>query len=166
MAKSFKRVIHMEKAARLESLGWKDAEIARQIGLTPAGLAMVKQDVDYPSVRDRIKTGVISQLDEQLKDDMDYQRERIRGMMPVALDGLYESAIQTKNERIRLAACAEILDRDGRLAKVSRVGLPTEDQGGVGIIDDETADALATALKTVKQGAPTINSAPSTNKVQ
>lgn len=137
----------MEKAARLEALGWRDTEIARQIGLTHAGLTQMKQDPDYPSVRDRILTGVISTLDEGLKDDLLYQRERIRGMMPVALDGLYELAIQTKNERVRLGACAEIMDRDGRLAKVSRIGLPTEDQGGVGQIDDETADALLIALR-------------------
>ena len=169
MAKSYKRIINMEKAARLESLGWRDVEIARQIGLTPAGLAMVKQDPDYASVRDRIKTGVISVLDEDMKDDLLYQRERIRGMMPVALDGLYELAIQTKNDRVRLTACAEIMDRDGRLAKVQRIGLPTEDQGGIGVVDDETADALVAALKLSRKAAseaqPNINSIPSSTKV-
>ena len=160
----------MEKAARLESLGWRDAEIARQLGITPAGLAMVKQDPDYASVRDRIKTGVCSLLDENLKDDLQFQREKIRSMMPVALDGMYELAIQTKNERVRLAACAEIMDRDGRMAKVSRIGLPTEDQGGVGQIDDETADALIIALrqtaKPVLPVQPNIKTKPSTDKVQ
>jgi hypothetical protein len=166
MAKSFKRVINMEKAARLEALGWRDAEIARQLGISPAGLAMVKQDPDYPSVRDRIKTGVCSELDEVMKDDANYVRERLRGMIPQALDGLFENAIQTKDARIRQAACTEILDRDGRLAKVQRIGLPTEDQGGVGMVDAETADALAAALQTVKQNIPVDNAKLVTDKIQ
>src|ERR1700675_900963 len=102
MAKSFGRILKMEKAARLESLGWKDAEIARHLGVTTAGLAMVKQDPDYAGVRNRILTGVISELDASMIDDLQYQREKIRSMMPVALDGLYELAIQTRNDRVRL----------------------------------------------------------------
>jgi len=91
-------------------------------------------------------------------------------MIPVALDGLMELAQQRKNERVRLAACSEIMDRDGRLAKVQRIGLPTEDQGGIGAsIDDETADALVSALKTAKKVAevtkPDINSEPATTKI-
>ena len=148
---SYKRMLRMEHCARLENLLWKDADIAAHLNMSPAGLAQLKGDPEYPAVRNRIKTGVISQLDEELKDDFNYQREKIRSMMPVALDGLLELAMQTKNERVRLGACAEIMDRDGRLAKVSRIGLPTEDQGGVGSsIDDETADALIQALKISK----------------
>lgn len=167
MAKSYKRIINLEWIARLENMRWRDPEIAHHLGLTLAGLAQCKQDPDFPKVRARILTGVLSDADMKMSEENEYLRERIRGMLPAALDGLYELAVQTKNDRVRLAACESITDREGHLAKVTRIGLPTEDQGGLGAVDDEAADALIIALQASRKvkEASLENTKPSTNTV-
>lgn len=147
MAKAFKRLIRMEKAARLEALLYTDAEIAQHLNLTPAGLAQVKLDPDYESVRRRLKDGIASETDNIIAREGEYVRDRIRDMVPAALDSLYRAAI-SNNEHIRLRAATQILNRDGRVAEVSRIGLPTEDQGGAGTkIDDDIASALISVAK-------------------
>ena len=152
MATQFRRVLKMEHAARLEAQMVPDPQIAAQLGLSPAGLAQLKQDPDYNLVRTRILSGVISQLDEDLSKDIDYSRERIREMVPIALDGLYENAVQTADKKLRQTACEAILDRDGKLAKVSRIGLPTESQGGIGTkVDEDVANSLINLLVTTRQ---------------
>jgi hypothetical protein len=73
---------------------------------------------------------------------MEYKHERMRAMIPQALQNLYDLA-RSSNENVKLKATAEILDREGTMAKVSRIGLATQDQGGVGtVIDDEIASNL------------------------
>ena len=114
---------------------------------------------------------------QDLVDDIEYHKQRVREMLPVALDGLYELAVQSKNERIKLAACESIIDREGQHAKVSRIGLPTQAQGGIGTkIDDEIASNLATALlaaemhrKQAEQNgtkASSLDSKPASIKIQ
>lgn len=152
MAIQFRRILKMEKAARMEGQGLPDPDIAQHLGLTYAGLAQLKQDPDYGDVRRRILTGVCSHLDTELADDINYHKQRIKEMLPAALDGLYELAIQDNDKRLKLSACESILDREGKLAKVSRIGLPTEAQGGIGTpMDDDVANQLATVLLAAKQ---------------
>lgn len=151
MAKAYKRLIRIEKAVRLEACLYTDAEIAQHLNLTPAGLAQVKLDPDYDSVRRRIRDGIASETDNIISREGDYVRDRIREMVPAALDSLYKAAI-SNNEHIRLRAATQILNRDGRVAEVSRIGLPTEDQGGAGTkIDDDIAAALTGIMKLQKE---------------
>lgn len=139
---SFKRRIRMEQAARLEGQLYKDAEIAQFLDMTVAGLAQLKADPEYAIVRMEVLTGVVSTVQEEMIASMEYKHERMRAMIPQALQNLYDLA-RSSNENVKLKATAEILDREGTMAKVSRIGLATQDQGGVGtVIDDEIASNL------------------------
>jgi len=139
---SFKRRIRMEQAARLEGQLYKDAEIAQFLDMTVAGLAQLKADPEYAIVRMEVLTGVVSTVQEEMIASMEYKHERMRAMIPQALQNLYDLA-RSSNENVKLKATAEILDREGTMAKVSRIGLATQDQGGVGtVLDDEIASNL------------------------
>jgi len=147
MAIQFKRYVKMERAVRLEALGKTDAEIAFHLSMSQAGLAQLKRDPQYSQIRTRVATGVISEADSELSNDLKLQRQRVRDLVPLALDALYD-AVTCTDRKIKLSAASQILNRDGRLAEVSRIGLPTEDQGGAGnITDHQTAADLVAALE-------------------
>jgi len=140
--KHFKHYIRMARAAQLEAALYKDSEIAEFLNLSLAGLATLKQDPEYGRIRIAVRTGVVTDAEEELIQDQKYKYERLRNMVPLALQGLFDAA-RSSNEHVKVKACSEILDREGTLAKVSRIGLATDEQGGVGtVIDDEIAQNL------------------------
>lgn len=148
---NFKTWVRFEKIARLETLGVPDAEIALQTGLTAQGLANAKQSAGYKAVRLRIATGVLSQYDGIIAEDNEYVQTRIREMVPTALEALFDNVTQKLDPKLRQNAAETILDRDGRLAKVSRVGLPTQDQGGFAVTEKDIEMATQLALLVKKQ---------------
>jgi hypothetical protein len=132
----------MLQAVQLEAQLYKDAEIAAFLDMTPGGLAQLKLDPEYVRLRTQVRTGVTTETEKQFLKDLEYKHDRLRDMVPLALQGLYDAA-RSKNEHVKLKAAAEILDREGTMAKVSRIGLATEEQGGVGTsIDDEIATKM------------------------
>ena len=142
MAISYKRRIRMIRAVRLEAGLYKDNVIAALLNMTPAGLAVLKQDPEYSEVRLQVLTGVVSDAEKTLLEDTRYKHEQLRELIPQAFQNLYDLA-RSQNEHIKLKASTEILDREGTMSKVSRIGLAMPDQGGAGTtIDDEVATNL------------------------
>jgi hypothetical protein len=156
----------MLQAVQLEAQLYKDAEIAEFLKMTPAGLAVLKQDPDYVALRVQVRTGVTSEAEKQFLKDLEYKHDRLRDMVPLALQGLYDAA-RSKNEHVKLKAAAEILDREGTMAKVSRIGLASEEQGGVGTtIDNEVAAQLLEIRKIQLERAAKDAEKPITDTIQ
>jgi hypothetical protein len=154
MAKNYRRIIKMEYVARMEAKMLPDQTIADSLGMSYAGLAQLKQDPDYNAVRARVKNTAIGAFDVDLIDDIKYQHEQLRAMVPQALQNLFKLATESKNEKTIMAASTEILDREGHLAKVSRIGLATDQQGSVANQkDDEIANSLLNIRKIQEERA-------------
>lgn len=132
---------------RLEAAGYTDIKVASMLKMLPAGLATLKQDPDYGLVRERILRQVITELDTELSDDREMFRAKLKSFVPLALDNLL-LALKDKDPKVYLRASEQVLNRDGNLAEVSRIGLPTEGQGGFAStkIDDEVATDLIKAF--------------------
>lgn len=146
MATAFKTRMRMERAARMEALGHSDVEIALQIGLTPAGLATLKQDPDYGAIRLSVMNGIIASFDEEVGEDIKQMRQKVRAAVPAALQAIIDT-IHSKDPKLRLQAAGELLDRDGRLVKASRniVATPEEHANCITSKDDEIASELVSA---------------------
>jgi len=136
---NFKAIMRMEKIARLEIKGLSDQDIADYLDLTLGGVQGIKQDLNYKQVRTRIATGILSSFDEELAKDFNSSYERIQEALPHALSRLIEH-IDHPDAKVSMHAIESLLDRDGRLAKVHRMGLPTADQGGAGAISKSSMD--------------------------
>lgn len=137
----------MIQAVRLEAALYKDPEIAAFLKMTPAGLAQMKMDPEYDIMRMQVASGVASSAEEELLKDQEYKYEQLRNLVPQALTNLFDLA-RSQNEHIKLKATSEILDREGTIAKVSRIGFAMPEQGGVATtIDNEIASNLTNLLK-------------------
>lgn len=147
---NWKTAVRIEKAVQLEASGLPDADICLMLGLTPAGLTTMKRSPAYQAVRIRIKTGIVSQLEQGLAEEQEYLKTKVKEAVPAALQVLVDN-LKNPDPKVRHNAATDLLDRDGHFAKVSRIGLPTDEQGGSGV-DTTNADALIDLLKGVNNG--------------
>ena len=89
----------MLQAVQLEALFYKDAVIAEFLEMTPAGLAQLKLDPEYIRLRMQKETGVATEAEENYLKEQEYKHDRVRAMVPQALQNLYDLA-RSQNEHI------------------------------------------------------------------
>jgi hypothetical protein len=106
----------LHKAARLELMGINDARIADICGLSPAGLATLKQRPEYKVLLGELQANVITQMDEELAKDVGKMHQEFASAVPAAMRTLVDAAMQKKDLKAAIAASTEILDRDPKMA--------------------------------------------------
>lgn len=136
-----------ERAARMEVLGYSDIEIATAIGLTPAGLAMLKRSPQYQDILISVKNGFVRDMDSALGEHTELLRTRIRDHIPNAINTIIDMIQQRADKKLALTAAETLIGMDGRFAKVTRVGVPTEAQGGVGTEDDAIVKGIMRGIE-------------------
>ncbi len=143
-------------------------DIAKLVGLKPTRYSILKMSTIYRQVHNQYLSGVLSSLDVQVKETLNMTQETLKFAVPVAMQALLKQALQEKDLRVQNKACNDILDRDGHFAKVTRIGMATEEQGGVANKkDNEIAGALVEALRNIqKPGAVTVDSPSITDTTQ
>lgn len=146
----------MEIAARLESMGVPDVDIARHVGLTYAGLAQLKQRHEYKTLRVQVASGILSMHDVAIGEDINELRAKIRQNAPVAIQAIIDTINQKTDPKLRLQASKDLLALDDRLAKVSKHE-HTFSEKDISDKDSSIANNLATALGSVKLKSQAIN---------
>src|SRR5437868_3229606 len=105
----------MERSVRYELAGMPDSEIATRIGITPAGLAVMKARTDYQDLMDAIKGNLLQALDDEMSQDINGLKAQLQCYVPQALLNLANAALQNKDTKLQFEASKEILKMDGRL---------------------------------------------------
>lgn len=144
-----------ETAVRLSILypAMTDAEIAEQVGLTVAGLYTMKNSPEWKQLWLQYTNKVLSDFDAELAGDQKALRERHKMKVPEALQTMYD-LMHSRDEKVKFAAAKDILARDGNFAEVSRIGMPTEEQGGfMSKTDTDVANAIV-GVMTPKGSTP------------
>lgn len=136
---------------QLKNPNAKQSEVAAHIGVDIVTLSQWQAQQEWKDLHNQIVSGILSQIDAELAEDINHQRLSLKRLVPVAIQNLADLALQSANPNIKLKASMEILDRDGNMAKVQRVGLATAEQGGVASqVDNEVAKLLGEALLAAK----------------
>jgi hypothetical protein len=162
---------------QLKNPNAKQSEVAAHIGIDVVTLSQWQKQQEWVDLHNQIVTGILSSIDAELVEDITHQRLTLKRLVPVAIQNLADLALQSANPSIKLKASMEILDRDGNMAKVQRVGLATVEQGGVAShVDNEVAKLLTEALvqaqatkekaNSSKTATPSIEDAPITKELQ
>lgn len=161
--KNFKHKARMIRAARLEALGFPDAQIASHIGLTTAGLATLKQDPLYKEIQVTQLTHVLGVSDEELASNTQELREILKEQVPAALSTMAELIAQRTDPKLAFQVAESVLDRDGRFMKASRTVVTPEEElpSYLSQKDDETVNRIAAA-----QSSSLPNIKPASEKVQ
>jgi hypothetical protein len=161
--------VHLLVRLELANPQLSGIEVARLAGLTAQKASVLRMTPLYRTVHNNFFSGVIAGLDNQVKDNLGLTQATLKFAVPVAMERLLKQALQEKDLRVQNKACNDILDRDGHFAKVTRVGLATEEQGGVANDkDNKVASDLLNALRqqTPIPQQPSIDSPSITDSTQ
>jgi hypothetical protein len=119
--------------------------IASLCGLSIQRYSILKSSPYYQQIHNQYMTGLLTNLDQSIGSKYIQAQKTLEFGVPIAIQGLVKQALLAKDERVKNKAFNDILDRDGRFAKVQRHGLATAEQGGVA--DDKDNKAVLEMLK-------------------
>jgi hypothetical protein len=153
-----KRYMRMEKLVRLELSGYTEDEMAFHQQITKVRVNQIKRTPEYIALRTSLASGLVSEADRNMLEDLNDNHQVLREMVPEALLAVRDAILDKNNPALRLRAAQDLLDREGTLAKVSKTEVKTRveydyDQ------HDKVAGSLLDALKDTesKRGsAPTL----------
>jgi len=168
-----KTVDRIRIACRLEllNLGIQDKEIAAYLGMSQTSYSLLKKTKIYQQLHLQYLTGVLSNADDEVTNNFEYQRKILARGVPIALENLLRAASQRVDSKLNFEASKELLDRHGVHAKVSRIGLPNIEQDASTPKDNEIAQEVLQAFaksraKTEPEPEITIESPPATETTQ
>jgi hypothetical protein len=126
--KTWRRAIRIEQLARLCVTGlYSNEEMANHLGVNKQTVIILKQTKEFQSKMCELSTGVVSSYDKDLREDMDNAKAELRAMVPTALLQL-RTMLLSKDERVKMKAVTEIMDREGTLSRVSRTSVSLENK--------------------------------------
>lgn len=117
---TFKRYMRIERLVRLELSGHTEDEMAFHQGITKVRVSQLKRTPEYISLRTQIASGIVSQADRNMMEDIEANDGLLKDMVPEALLALRDAILDRNNPALRLRAAQDLLDREGTLAKVSK----------------------------------------------
>lgn len=134
---------------------YSSSMIAQMCGLKIQRFSVLKASPYYRRIHQAYTTGILSDLDTLVKQNYEISKSTLDMGVPIAMQALFKQAMQDKDLRVQNKAANDILDRHGRFAKVTRLGLPTAEQGGVTEPKDDKAVAdMINALKSATAPLP------------
>lgn len=109
---NIKTLSRVHRVARMTVMGFADARIAQAVGLTPAGLAGLKQRPEYKDIEAEILAGSITAFDEAIANDIQAMKAEFSVGVPLAMRALVDGVLQRKDLKTQIEAAKELLDRD------------------------------------------------------
>lgn len=125
--RQWRRLLRIDRAAWLTVKGIDNHTIANQIGIHVQTLIYLKQTPEFKAKMVEYQTGIVSQHNIDIREDVEFQKAELDGMVPMALMKLRELALSS-NQAIALKASQDILQRQGDHAIVSRSKIDIREQ--------------------------------------
>jgi hypothetical protein len=99
--------------ARLRVRGLKDADIAKHFDLSQGGFARLVASDEYKRVEEEVLNQQVARLDKTGADALSALQKKFSSVgIPLAVQGLLDTAMQNRDLKAKLAACSELFDRD------------------------------------------------------
>jgi hypothetical protein len=160
--------IHLLIRLELANPQYSSTQVAELCGLTINRFSVLKKSSLYQQIHNQYMTGLLTTFDTNIKNSYNLSKQTLEFAVPIAMQKLVEQALNAKDARVQNKALNDILDRDGRFAKVSRIGMTVDDKGGVAEEKDNKAVLeMLQALKQTTKPTPAQNGIPPlTDKIQ
>jgi hypothetical protein len=156
---TWKRALKIERIARLSAdpAGYSNEQIGNMLNCTAQTVILIRQTPEYHAKMIEIASGVVSQYDAQLRENIDNMREELRTMVPSSMMVIRNALTGKYGHNLAFKAATEVLDREGTNAKVSKSTVAHEIIPPMGVKPEVVSD-----LMQLLAGAPT-NAAQNTD---
>jgi hypothetical protein len=141
-------------------------QVALLCGLSINRFSVLKASPLYQTIHNQYMTGLLTSFDTKIKNGYSISQETLDFAVPIAMQGLVKQALTVKDERVKNKAFNDILDRDGRFAKVSRIGMTVNEQGSIAEDKDNKAVLEMIHALNSKPKTATISTPPLTETTQ
>jgi hypothetical protein len=154
---TYKRVQKIERIARLtlDPSGFTNAQIANMLGCHVQTIVIIRQMPEFHAKVVELQSGVLSHYDQTLRSNLDTSRQELKDMLPLALNVIKNAAMGKYGSALAYKAAADIMDREGNLAKVSKTTVSLENIPNMSI-DPLIASNLMALLGTAPKRLETV----------
>jgi hypothetical protein len=142
------RIIEMEMLPVEQAM--TQEQMASALGLTLFKLKQIKQSDHFQKLFERMKRKREHAAENVGKQQAIEIRKRLAMYSEEAIEAVVELMRNGKNENVRLTAACEIIDRDGRFAKVSRMMNVGQGADGAPMMPEDVSAEILAALQNVK----------------
>ena len=127
-------------------------EIAAELGISPLKVQRIKRTEEYKrAVESNIRRAVAHVERMTLENTLEI-RQKLAGHSGESIERLVELMRQRKDQRVALTAACELIDRDGRFAKVSRLMNVDQGKDGAPMLPEDVSAEIMQHLKNSKVG--------------
>lgn len=124
--------------------------MAKELGISLHKINTIRNSDQYQELMQKLRISREKSVEKVLKFSTIAIREKLSDYTNEAVDTIYRLMTTAKLDTVKLAACCEILDRDGRFAKVSRLMNVQQGQDGAPMLPEDAAAEIMEAMKTAK----------------
>jgi len=144
------------RLAEMDVIGERSLkEISEELGVSTPTVQKMRETDAYRKVFDKAKRESERAVQSRLRESTVLTKTKLATYANEAVDIVMELARNADKDSVRLGAACEILDRDGRFAKVSRLMNVQQGSDGAPMLPEDTA---AEILDSLKRSKPTTES--------
>lgn len=127
-------------------------EIAKQLGISPPKVQRIKKSDEYRRLVDLSVKRSEAQVERMTRENTLEIRQKLALYSGEAVEVLVELMRTADKDSVRLGAACELIDRDGRFAKVSRLMNVPQGQDGAPMLPEDVSAEIMQHLKNAKIG--------------
>lgn len=132
-------------------------QMAESLGLTTQHIRTIRKSQEYQEYLAKTRHDAERNLTQHLRKTTVQIRERLSDFTEEAIETVYRVMTDIENDaKVRLSAACEILDRDGRFAKVSRMMNVRQGEDGAPMLPEDAAAEIVEALEAARKTKETI----------
>lgn len=121
-------------------------EIAKELGISAIKVRRIKQSEEYRKAVESNIRRTVAAVERVTRENTLEIRARLGEYSGEAVERLVELMRQTKDNRVALTAACELIDRDGRFAKVSRLMNVDQGKDGAPMLPEDVSAEIMAAL--------------------
>jgi hypothetical protein len=122
-------------------------EIAAELSVAASSLPKMRDTEEYRKLYDRAKRQSEKDTANRLRESTLLTKSKLATYANEAVDTLVTLMRSADKDSVKLSAACEIMDRDGRFAKVSKMMQVKQGEDGAPMLPEDVASEILEALK-------------------
>jgi|SRR5581483_6122827 hypothetical protein len=130
-------------------------EISEELRITPPTIYVYRETPEYLELKEKALKQSEKTVLSRIRESTEQTRAKLSNAVPRAIETLIEIMTNSNSEKMKKECACEILDRDGRFVKVSRL-MNVQAGDEKPLLPEDAAAEIIAALKKVKPSSTSV----------